>query len=270
MEKIITSYNEHGYYHAKSALSNNFCVELLEKLTHLPPKVFHPFSNEPWGWGQLFDVKPFDQILQNSIITDFCSSLYNTSKYKINHLMVSNKVSWIGPEEMYHQEVANMDTYAPGCNPKEDWKDFLQIFIALEDQTIENGCLRIIPNSHKLGVLEHEDIIWNQTGHKRRVKHSELKKAYKYGGILNCEIKQGDILFFDHLLIHGSSSNQSPFDRKAVIMQVQNTSKPKDMNIFQKEAEYRKNFLIENYKDKISSMLNKNMYGDFNKNKTTT
>jgi hypothetical protein len=264
---MIDIYEEQGYYHAKSSLSKEFCEELLIKLNDLPPKVFLPFGGIPWGWGQLFDVKPFDQILSNPTITNFCKNLFNCKTYKVNHLLVSNKVSWVGPEEMYHQEVANMDTYAPGCNPKDDWKDFLQVFIALEDQTIENGCLRIIPNSHKLGMLEHEDIVWNHTGHKRRVKRSELEKAYKKGGILNCEIKQGDILFFNHLLIHGSSSNQSPFDRKAVVMQMQNTSKSKDSTIFEMEADYRKNFVINWANDKVNSLKNKDMYKDFNKGK---
>ena len=265
--ELIDNYKEHGFYHIKSALSKDFCKALLNKIDELPPKIFQPFGNIPWGWGQLFDVKPFNEILVNPALTNFCESLYSTKDYKVNHLLVSNKVSWHGPEEMYHQEVANMDTYAPGCDPNEDWQDFLQVFIPLEDQTLENGCLRIIPNSHKLGRLEHEDIVWNHTGHKRRVTQSELKKAYESNGILNCEAKQGDILFFNHLLVHGSSSNQSPFDRKAVIMQVQNTAKEKDMDVFQKESTYRKNFFINWMKDKVASLINKDMYGDFTKGK---
>ena len=94
-----------------------------------------------------------------------------------------------------------------------------------------------------------------------------MKKAYENGGILNCEIKQGDILFFNHLLVHGSSSNQSPYDRKAVIMQIQNTKVPKDMEIFEKEANYRKNFFINWMKEKTKSLIDKNMYGDFTKTK---
>jgi hypothetical protein len=263
--ELIYNYNERGYYHAKSALSKEFCKVLLNKINELPPKVFLPFSGTPWGYGQLFDVNPFDKILTNPILTKFCESLYNTKDYKVNHLLVSNKVAWIGPEEMYHQEVSNIDTFAPGASAETDWREFLQVFIALENQTLENGCLRIIPKSHKLGILEHEDIVWNHTGHKRRVKSSELKKAYEGGGILNCEINQGDILFFNHRLVHGSSSNQSPFDRKAVIMQVQNNVKEKDMVVFEKESTHRTNFFINWMKDKTSSIINKDMYGDFNK-----
>mgnify|MGYP003136929041 CR=1 FL=1 len=265
--ELINHYTEHGYCHAKNAISKEFCHEMLSKLDKLPPKVFLPFGGIPWGYGQLFDVNPFNLILENPILTNFIESLYDTKDYKVNHLLVSNKVAWQGPEEMYHQEVANMDTYGPGCTPEEDWQDFLQVFIALEDQTLENGCLRIIPNSHKLGILDHEDIIWNHTGHKRRVTYPAMKLAYENGGIINCELKQGDILFFNHLLVHGSSSNQSPFDRKAVVMQVQNTIKEKDKDVFEKESTYRKNFFINWLKDKAEMIAKKDMYGDFNKGK---
>ena len=267
MENIIKQYQEEGYYLAKSALTEDFCNSCLEKLDTMEPKVFLPFGGIPWGWGQLFDIKPFNEILENPSLTSFCKTLYNTDKYKVNHLLVSNKVSWHGPEEMYHQEVCNIDTFGPGCDPNKDWKDFLQVFIALEDQTLENGCLRIVKNSHKLGILEHEDIVWNHTGHKRRVTHKELKRAYEHGGIFNCELKKGDILFFNHLLVHGSSSNQSPFDRKAVIMQIQNTKVPKNLEVFEKYNNFRKNFFINWMKNKVDSMLNKDMYGDFNKDK---
>jgi len=81
-------------------------------------------------------------------------------------------------------------------------------------------------------------------------------------------MKKGDILFFNHLLVHGSSSNQSPFDRKAVIMQIQNTKVPKDEKIFETYNNFRKNFFIKWMEDKINSMVNNsNMYTDFKKGK---
>mgnify|MGYP001960982601 FL=1 len=59
-----------------------------------------------------------------------------------------------------------MKTYAPGCNSKRDWKKFFQVFISLDDQTVDNGCLKIIPYSHKLGELKHVDIIGPNLGQK--------------------------------------------------------------------------------------------------------
>ena len=66
-------------------------------------------------------------------------------------------------------------------------------------------------------------------------------------------------------MLHGSSSNISQFDRKVIIMQVQNHGVEKDMDIFNKYANYRTNFLVETYQDKINKEMNSNKYADFNK-----
>jgi ectoine hydroxylase-related dioxygenase (phytanoyl-CoA dioxygenase family) len=136
--------------------------------------------------------------------------------------------------------------------------------IAIDSMTIDNGCLRVIPGSHKLGRLEHEDIVWNNMGHKKRAKHSEVKKAFEEFGIVNCEMKPGDMLFFNHYLLHGSSSNISPLERKVVIMQVQHHNIEKDMGVFNKYSKHRSGFLVKTYQDKIDSELNSNKYEDFN------
>jgi hypothetical protein len=263
----LKDYNLNGYYHFKSVFSLDFCDKLIEKLKELEPRVFIPYTDIPWGYGQLFDVSPFNDMLKNETIFDFCDELFDDEEYVVNHFFSSNKCSFLGPEEMWHQEVANIDTFAPGCIWEEDWKNFLQIIIALDEQTLENGCLKLIPKSHQLGKLLHTDIVWNNHGHKRRISRDEMKRAYEFGGIKNCEMKRGDVLVFNHLIAHCSPSNQSPFNRRVLLMQVQSHGKPKDMEVFERESNYRKNFLINEYQDKIKSMTSneeKDMY-DYNR-----
>ena len=48
-------------------------------------------------------------------------------------------------------------------------------------------------------------------------------------------------------------------------MQVQNHGVEKDMDIFNKYANYRTNFLVKTYQDKINKEMNSNKYADFNK-----
>lgn len=261
----MKKYEELGYYHAKGALSQEFCDRLKHSAERLEPKVFQPFTDEPWGWGQLFDVKPFDEVLKNEKIVNFCNDLFNTDSYVVNHMLMSNKCSFIGPEEMWHQEVSNIDTFAPGCNWKEHWSKFLQVFIALDDHTIENGCLKIIPKSHELGKLKHDDIIWNNSGHKYRIQRLEMQRAWEHGGIKHVEMKRGDVLFFNHLLAHSSTSNQGPYDRRALLIQIQNHGVAKNEEIFEKATEHRRNFLVNIYKKKIEDVNKINVYTDFNK-----
>tara|TARA_Y100000593_G_scaffold53123_1_gene99527 strand:- start:5448 stop:6260 length:813 start_codon:yes stop_codon:yes gene_type:complete len=260
-------YDENGYYLAKGALNNDWVSRAKESLKKIEPKVYLPFSDIPWGYGQLFDVSPFDEITSNSVFVDFHTNVLNINTYNINHLLVSNKSAFIGPEEMWHQEWPNINTFSPGCSPEKDWKKFTQVFIAVDEMTIHNGCLRIVPKSHTLGMVEHEDIVWNNMAHKKRAKHSEMKKAVDKLGILEVPMKPGDILFFNHRILHASSSNISENDRKAIVMQLQFHGIEKDLRIFDKYNNHRTKFLVETYKNKINSELKNNKYKDFNNDK---
>ncbi|HLU22396.1 phytanoyl-CoA dioxygenase family protein [Lederbergia graminis] len=78
-------------------------------------------------------------------------------------------------------------------------------WIAMEDVDEENGCLWVIPGSHKDGLRPHG-----------RVKDSSEHEAWTdetEGVDLSKQIpvvmKEGDIVFFHNLLIHSSGKNRS-------------------------------------------------------------
>ena len=74
--------------------------------------------------------------INNKYILNFCKEILG-EKFTYNHLMVNNKAPWIGPDVEWHQEVFNIDTYAPGANTNDNsWKNFLQIYIALDPHTL--------------------------------------------------------------------------------------------------------------------------------------
>ena len=240
----IKKYIENGYCLEKKVLSPSTISQLKNYLETLEPKLKLPFSNIPWGYGNLLNEGPFKQVTDHNFIKDFCSGVFK-NEYIFNHLMVNNKASWIGSAVEWHQEIFNVDSYAPGYLP-EDWKNFMQIYIALDEHTAENGCLRIIPNSDKLGVLPCEDIIGDNFGHKRRITHKALNKAYNKCGIKIVTMDPGDILFFNHLTIHGSASNHSPVSRKSIVLQARCDTIAKDEKIFQTETNYRGILLLTN------------------------
>lgn len=267
IQNHIKEYNKNGYVLLHKVFSESFCEEMTNKLSKMEPKVFIPFSNVPWGYGQLIEVEPFDLVLKNEKIQTYCQKLLGSSDYKINHMMINNKSGFVGPDEIWHQEVFNMSTYAPGASLL-DWKKFIQVFVAVDDHNLENGCLRFLPGSHKLGKVDCEDVVWNGHGHKRRVTYDAMKDAYENCGIKNCFMNKGDVLFFNHLLIHGSSSNPSPKNRRALVIQAQRNDVPKkDEDVFNKETAYRRNFVISEYEKKIKALKSSNMYNDFSKAK---
>ena len=255
------SYKINGFIIKKSLLDKNYCDELVSSFKKKKPKFLVPFSKEPIGYGNLVKNRSFKNILDNKFINNFVKEMIG-SDIEFNHLMIANKPAWIGPDAEFHQEVYNIKTYAPGYSSK-DYKQFMQIFIALEDQTKDNGRLRIIPMSHTLGELPNEDFLSSSFSHKRRTKQFYLNKAAKKFGVLDVNLKKGDVIFFNHLLIHGSSNNISAKSRYAIVLQARKKNIIKDEKIFLKETKYRRDFIIKNIKILENKLKNTNKYKDF-------
>lgn len=80
------------------------------------------------------------------------------------------------------------------------------VWIAIDDSTIENGCLRVIPGSQQVKELyEHlkedrDDIVLNQ-----RVQSD----FFDEGSAIDVELEAGQISLHDVFLIHGSNPNRS-------------------------------------------------------------
>jgi phytanoyl-CoA hydroxylase len=77
--------------------------------------------------------------------------------------------------------------------------------VHLDDTDEENGCLHVIPGSHKLGPLEAE-------GESHTV-------GYPLESGTPCPADAGDVLFFNYLTIHGSGINRSTRTRRNVLFQ---------------------------------------------------
>jgi ectoine hydroxylase-related dioxygenase (phytanoyl-CoA dioxygenase family) len=256
---------KNGFIKIKSGLTKKYCSQLIRRLKSLKPKIFAPNTKIPYGYGNLIEDKVFKKILLNKKLLGFLDA-YFEKEYIINHLMLQDKAPWTGPQVEWHQEVFNINTFAPGTN-KSEWKKFLNIYIAVEKQDIENGCLKVFSGSHKLGILPYNDIINEHLNHKRQVKYNLLEKINKKHKVHNCIMEPGDILIFNHRLVHGSGSNASSRSRKSIVIQARSNIKPKKINVFKKESKFRTDFAILKMKEKINLLSQKNIYKDFNKEK---
>lgn len=84
---------------------------------------------------------------------------------------------------------------------------------AMQRVTRENGCLVVLPGSHKGELLKHGYPKWeggvNKMYHGIQEIDPNIPKVY-------LEMDSGDTVFFHPLLIHGSGTNTSPRFRKAI------------------------------------------------------
>jgi ectoine hydroxylase-related dioxygenase (phytanoyl-CoA dioxygenase family) len=84
----------------------------------------------------------------------------------------------------------------------------------LDDAVVENGCMRVIPASHRQGVLEHRD------GEGRFVGHgSSLGEADEHDAV-DFIVKAGTMTVHHCLTLHASYPNFSDTPRRGLVYQI--------------------------------------------------
>ena len=78
-------------------------------------------------------------------------------------------------------------------------------WLAIDDASVENACMRYIPGSHHLGHLTYT----LSEGDEANVLNQTVAGADTLGEPVNVELKAGEISIHSDLLLHGSEANQS-------------------------------------------------------------
>jgi ectoine hydroxylase-related dioxygenase (phytanoyl-CoA dioxygenase family) len=130
---------------------------------------------------------------------------------------ISHQVHWKPPGAKYTFYRFHQDARFRQGNVKEF--DYLRSTVttglAIDRQTVENGALRIIPKSHRMGYLGLSDdgpIMVGQT------QDEELRRAgLDPEPMITCEMEPGDLLLWTLYTVHGSAPNVSHYDRRFMI-----------------------------------------------------
>ena len=84
--------------------------------------------------------------------------------------------------------------------PAQLLEQMVAVRVHLDDADESNGCLRVIPGSHKLGRLQPDEI-------------AQLRDCER---IVSCEVNRGDVLLMRPLLLHASSVALHPSHRRVI------------------------------------------------------
>ena len=87
-------------------------------------------------------------------------------------------------------------------------------WIALTPSHRANGCMRVIPGSHKLGPIEHDMV---RDGLNLLVRGEQVSTVDE-SKALDVELRPGEMSFHDSNLVHGSSPNTSDQPRIGFIV----------------------------------------------------
>jgi phytanoyl-CoA hydroxylase len=80
-------------------------------------------------------------------------------------------------------------------------------WIAMDDATVENGCLWVIPGSHKRGVMYFQE--WHADS-RFDCSHEARRFPWTNDDAVPVEVKAGSIVFFNGYLLHRSLPNYAP------------------------------------------------------------
>jgi len=146
-------------------------------------------------------------------------------KFSTNERIVRPMEKYLGDEVYhYHSKIIWKKPGDGGFDWHQDYgywyhnaclyPDMASCFIMLDRASKENGCLKILKGSHKVGRIDHSvSNTPEQTADIERI--GELEKRHENVYI---EADPGDALFFHANLLHSSDANKSTESRRTLIV----------------------------------------------------
>ncbi|MCU0868594.1 MAG: phytanoyl-CoA dioxygenase family protein [Burkholderiales bacterium] len=123
------------------------------------------------------------------------------------HSKLTAKEPFDGGAWEWHQDYGYW--YHNGCVRP----DMASVMVALDRATRENGCLQVVPGTHRVGRIEHGVLPGEQVG-ADPVRVEQILKRYP---VVHAEMAPGDALFFHANVLHRSDQNRSPNRRWTVL-----------------------------------------------------
>ncbi|MBI3970514.1 MAG: phytanoyl-CoA dioxygenase family protein [Chloroflexi bacterium] len=88
----------------------------------------------------------------------------------------------------------------------------------LDDATPENGCMRVIPGSHKRGPVNHYDDNGKFVGHATDAR--DYEPQVRDGNVVDFVVKAGSMTVHHCTTLHASYPNRSTTPRRGLVYQI--------------------------------------------------
>ena len=147
---------------------------------------------------------PFKALMSHPKITEGIAQLTNASELRIWHDQIQYKPAEIGGVNMWHQDAPLWPIIAPMTE--------VTAWVALDDADEDNGCMSMIPGTHKWGDnMEFIRTLENYEAMPDTFNGNKLD-------VVRCPVKKGEVHFHHALVWHGSHSNTSGRPRRAIAL----------------------------------------------------
>ena len=216
-QEQIEGYRHTGYLAVENVLSEAEVDELRRVTDEFVEK-----SREVTEHTNVFDLEPghtpdspklrrlkspinqhpvYDNALRHDAILEIVSQLIGPS-IRTNGNKLNLKYGGFGSPVEWHQDWS----FYPHTND-----DLLAVGIALDDMSEANGCLMVIPGSHKGRILDH-----HQDGH---FIGAVTEEDFDDSDAVKIEVKAGGISIHHVRALHGSLPNTAAAPRRLLLLQ---------------------------------------------------
>ncbi|MAE65784.1 MAG: hypothetical protein CMJ18_16060 [Phycisphaeraceae bacterium] len=223
-EDQITQYREQGYVAGPRVLDDatigrlrGRIQDLLERRIAFPDHLLGETVESSKAQGQLPSVKVVNIFRHDEV---FAGMIDNEAIGSLAHDLFEGPVRIWEDQMIYkppfdakailgwHRDYTYWDHVGP--------PDLGTCWIALDDATIDNGCMVVVPGSHKWDyAYRREDVDANDPNWplqpQRVPQGADLTE-------IPCEVKAGHCHFHDCRLLHGSYGNRTDNPRRSYIM----------------------------------------------------
>jgi ectoine hydroxylase-related dioxygenase (phytanoyl-CoA dioxygenase family) len=114
-----------------------------------------------------------------------------------------------GPEQgmpfSWHQDSG----YVVGNGGPPDHTPYLTCWCTLDDATLENGTVRLVPGSHRQGLVPHQ----------RQAGSNDLAVTVHAAKEIAIEVPAGSVVAFSSLTLHATGANRSDRARRVYLAQ---------------------------------------------------
>jgi ectoine hydroxylase len=192
---------------AKEAITTNPAMNAsVERIREKTSDGKHPAFETIYVWNDTSGDDLFAKFTRNEQIFNRIGYFFDDQPY-VYHNKIALKYPGI-PGFLYHQDYFYW--YGMGCL----YPDMATVSIAVDPSTRENGCLRVIDGSHKVGRIDHVfDAERDDTGADR--ERLEMIKSRCEEVFI--ELDMGDFVIFHCNTLHGSDDNTSNKSRIALL-----------------------------------------------------
>jgi len=143
----------------------------------------------------------FESVMRNARTVDYCADLIGPN-IRFHHGKVNSKLPGSATAVKWHQDFP----FQPMTND-----DMITCLLFVDDVTLENGPLEVIPESHKGLLYSH----WHDGVFTGAIDHTVIDP--QRDKIIKCTGKAGDVCLMHVNLLHGSAPNLSDKPRTLYI-----------------------------------------------------